>query len=150
MGLRDEAAELALAVELGFDSVAEAVDWADGHIAALDQPPYALIEVSLAAQSHPHDVAQLLHTLAGVAAPEALRRLIARMISALDEGHAKAEKIGGVLDAMHRAGLFNEAAAQEWARLEWAGDLAHDGIGTFEDAAIDLGQFLKLCAGDAE
>ena len=87
MNLRQEAEELAIALELGFASVAEVVEWADAKIVALDQPPYEVIEVSSSGRLPAPDVAHALRGISGDAnVAKASKQVIARMAAALDRG----------------------------------------------------------------
>ena len=146
MGLRDEAEELAMAIELGFALVDEAVDWADRHIVAVDQPPYELIEVSSAGRSHPLDVAHLLRAIPGTVDIFATcRRVFARMLSALNDGRVTPEAVARALDFMQLDGRMPDADAQsEMSRLNDAFDLAHEGTyGTSEEVSRELREFLE-------
>jgi len=151
MRLRQEAEERAVALQFGFDGVEDAVAWADANVAALDQPPYALLEICLAGKSPRHEVMQLLRSLPGEAdESRACQQLLARMSSAWDEQDAKAERVASILHAMHAARLLNAAAAEEWSRLEYAADLVDAGIDSnLDDAVIDVGKLLRLATEPA-
>lgn len=146
MNLRNEAEVLAIAIELGVVQVAEAVDWADQYIVALDQPPYELIELSSAGASHPLDVAHLLRTVPGAAdVPAVCRRVFARMLSALNEGRMSPESVARALDFMQLEGRAPDPDAQsEMSRLNDAFELAHEGTyGTPEQVGRELREFLE-------
>lgn len=145
MSLRDEAEELAIALELGFASVEEAVEWAGANIDALEKPPYELMEVSCAGRSPPAEIAHLLRTIPG--APDvasASRRVIARMAAALDRGSAQPEHVAGALYSMYLNGGIPEPEAEsEMIRLDDAFALAHQGVyGSRKDAETDLRELL--------
>jgi len=147
MGLKDEAEDLALAIRVGLESVAAAVAWADAQLAACDQPPHALIEISLAAESSWRDVVQLLRTVPGFSdEPSAVHRLMARLTEALDQRHAEADRIPDILVAMEREQLLGRDAAQVLSNYETACALADAGYLPWEEVELDVRAVLQLCA----
>lgn len=150
--LRTEAEELAIALERGFASVNDVIDWADQQIVALDSPAYELIELSLAGRLSPPDVAHLLRAIPGTAdVASASRGVIARMLSELTAGRVTCEDVACALDCMQVAEQVPEMAnaQSEMARIKDAFDLAHEGTyGTREQAVGELREFLQRCVDD--
>jgi len=149
MDLRAEAEELAIALELGFAAVQDAVDWADGYIVALQEPPYALIEVSSASRSPAAELAHLLRTVPGqFDIGRVSRQVIAHMASALDTGAATPENVARALYSMQLDGRIPDSQAEsDMARLDDEFYLAHAGTyGTIEEATRDLRAFLARYA----
>lgn len=149
MDLRAEAEELAIALELGFAAVQDAVDWADAYIVALQEPPYALIEVSSAGRSPAPELAHLLRTIPGqFDIGRVSRQVIVRMASALDTGAATPEHVARALYSMQLDGRIPDSQAEsDMARLVDEFDLAHAGTyGTIEEATRDLHAFLARYA----
>lgn len=149
MSLRDEAEALAIALEIGFASIEDVIDWADAKIVALDQPPYELIEVSCAGRQAVPDVAHALRAIAGTPDVAAASKIvIARMAAALDRGSTTAEKVARALYRMSLNGHVPEASAEgAMVGLDDAFDLAHGGTyGSIEDAESDVRSFLSRYA----
>ncbi len=146
MTLRDEAEELAIALESGFAKVKDAVDWADAHILRLEQPPYPLIEISTSIATPAAEVVHLLRTLSGeVNTPEVSRRVIARMESAFARGDAGLEKVTRALYQMQLDGCVpDQEAISDMARLDDAFRLAYQGVwGTVEEVDRELRRFFS-------
>lgn len=145
MTRRTEAQEIATALELGLLSVPDAIRWADAGIEADPQPPFALIEVSLAAKAPPVEVAHLLRSLPGEPGRRELaRRLVCRIAGALHDGRVTAAWAARILYQMVLAELVPDPSAEgDMARLDDAFDLARGGyFGTVEEAERDLHEFL--------
>jgi hypothetical protein len=146
VSLRNDAEELAMAIELGFATVDDAVSWADGKIAALDRPPFELIEVAMSRRLPAAEVAHRLRAIPGTAdIPFAARRVISRMGLALQSGAATPERIASALYGMYLAGQIPEPDA-EWpmASLDDVFALAGQGIHfSGEKADRELREFLR-------
>lgn len=146
MDLREDAEALAMALELGFAAVEDAVSCADTRITALERPPGALIDVALAGRKPALEVAHLLRTIPGEIDPGRVsRRVIARFASDLEGGRATPERVVRALCSMQLEGRVPDPeAASEIGRLDDVFSLARDGIcGTREEAVRDLREFLK-------
>lgn len=145
MTRRIEAEEIAIALELGLLSVTDAIRWTDAGIEADPHPPFALIQVSLAAKAPPVEVAHLLRSLPGDPdRREVARRLVCRIVGALHHGRVTAARAARILYHMVLAELIPDPSAEgAMARLDDAFDLARGGyFGTVEDAERDLHEFL--------
>lgn len=112
MTRRTEAEEIATALELGLLSVPDAIRWADAGIEADPQPPFALIEVSVAAKAPPVEVAHLLRSLPGEPGRRELaRRLVCRIAGALHDGRVTAAGAARILYHMVLAELIPDPSA---------------------------------------
>jgi hypothetical protein len=79
--LRTQAEIFAVGLEFGLIDVSEVVVWADRNIESLDDPPLALLDVSMASRANNLDVANFLRQLTGEPNSDDLLRGIIRMVS---------------------------------------------------------------------
>jgi len=143
--LREEAEELAMALEHGFANVDEVIDWADANICAMDTPPFELIEVSTAGRKPSSEIAHLLRAIPGSCdIPRASRKVLRRMAAALDDSRASPDAIAVALYQMYLHERVPEPAAEgEMVRLDDAFALARQGVYSRDDVVRDLRSFLS-------
>jgi len=141
----EEAALLRLDMLAGAATVAHAVAWADGVIAADPRPDSAVIDVALAGNRSPADMISLLGRVAGTADAEGvMRRHLRALLRALDADPARAGEIAIRLYRYATAGeLPEEAFGVEPYGLEDSFFLAEEGVyGTVAAAREALREYL--------
>ena len=147
--LRDEAEALAVLLEYGFAHVKDAIGWADAHIAELDEPPYPLIEISMAPITPGADVIYLLRTLPGrVDVAEMSRCAITLIAASFEQGDASLDHVTDALCRMSLAGYVpDESAGMEMLILDHMFDDAANGsYGTVDEVEYAVRQFLSQYA----
>jgi hypothetical protein len=98
--LREEAEYLRLALAMGLVTPAEVVAWADRQIAALDEPPIELIDVSLAGSRSPVQVMDLLKAIPGDGdLTAAAHRALGRLLKEFRAGGLSPEQVADMLSA---------------------------------------------------
>jgi len=103
--LKEEAEYLRLALAMGLTTADEVVEWADGQIAALDEPPIQVIDVSLAGSWRAVEIMGLLNVVPGEA----------------DLARAAHRALGLFLRRLRDGGISLEQAAEMlWAYSNWA------------------------------
>jgi hypothetical protein len=135
---KDEAEELRRAIVAGVATVAEAAAWADRVIAGEAHPHPAVIAVGLAAARPPAEMVSLLGGVPGEADPTwVMRRLLGRMLRALDAAPARGAGLAREIDRMARDGdLPEEPFGSEAFLLDDAFELARAGISGSEAEAL--------------
>lgn len=103
-----EAEVLACQVVVGLVAPIDVVEWADGWIARIDEPPYALIEVASAGRLNPLDVASRLRDLSAKPRDAATLRCV------LKEFGARLRRTPNEAKLIAQA-LYQMALSEEWA-----------------------------------
>ena len=100
--MREEAEALATALVIGAADVDEAIDWADAHIAQLDQPHWSLCEVATSRGRPLQDVLGFLQQVPGAAEQRrVMRHLMAHMARKLQRHPARVDQIATALYQLH-------------------------------------------------
>ena len=116
MQLREEAEYLQLALAMGLIDPGAVIDWADNMIAAVDNPPIQVIDVSLAASRPATDIMDLLQAVPGDGDPAAAAlRVLALFLQRFRAGRVSLERAVDMLWA-----YSNWAAVPEDERLQAA------------------------------
>lgn len=144
-GQKEDAETLRVALGIGFATVADVVAWADGVIEADPRPDWAILDVSLGGGRAPHEMTTLLRDVAGEADHvRVMRRILARLLRALDADPSAGERIAGRLYRLASAGeLPEEHFGWDPYSLDDAFELARiPAHGTMDDALRALHAYL--------
>lgn len=145
MDLKDEAEELAIALELDLISVEDVVQWADNKIMQLAEPPFYLIDLSISGQLPGSEIAHCLRMFPGIVNTTAvLRAAMMRMFSLLENSSVRPEIIAKALYVMHLNGWIpDDEASSEMISLDDEFGLVQQGIRTYDSATNRLRAFLS-------
>jgi hypothetical protein len=127
---RTEAEVLALAIEIGALSVADAVAWADNVIEREEHPHGSICEVAVSARKYEPDVVAALREVPGeVDEGEVKRRLVRVLSDGLERDRARADQIARSLYQLALANQVDSERLRNTAAWAWDGlDLADAGM----------------------
>ena len=145
MNYKESAESLRCGLLVGYVTVRETVAWAGAVIAQEPAPHPTIIEVALAGRQPPADVAALLREVPGDADPiRVRRRLLARMLQALDRDPTQGERIAQWLYQLAVHGeLPEEAFGWQAHGLDDTFEAARTGVyGSHAAAVTELREYL--------
>ena len=141
----EDAEYFRLAMVAGLLPPQEVISWADSTVARLDEPPLALIDLSLGSVSDPHQMSRRLGILAtGDAGRDVAARRVFRLLhDQLFTGELSHRQVVSALDILGREA--NGLSESEAEFLSWVGDefeLVDSGYKEMGAAERELEHFL--------
>ncbi|MBN8211025.1 hypothetical protein JI666_19990 [Bacillus sp. NTK071] len=131
-------------LKVGYFSVKEVIDWTDHLIETMDQPPFELIDVSLAVNKHAADVCSKLKLVKGHVEPTLAVRVILALINRYLIESRDFSKVDFMLSMVKEIPLGDAHLSNEldWL-LEWRFLARVEMIGNLEDVRKDIEGFLE-------
>jgi hypothetical protein len=134
---------------LGITSTKEVIAWADGIVAAEDEPHISVIELSMAVGHGPWEIADLLKAIPGEPSPDLVKASVFRRLrDVLRERPGELRRFGSIFLSLASEGFApSEDATGEMYMLEDRLELARGGIfGDLDEIRKDTQEFLdRVC-----